>query len=400
MGKFYLSPKVPLPMKPSNPKPTICFVQINALGLLDPKVRIPFGGAEVRARAFARMLQDSGQFEVAFAVVDETGGTRPKTTPTGIKVHLIPPHPFHPQRLTLEVRDFYKGIRADCFISLGANEVSHELVAYARLLGTPSMVGLASDQSLGDSVFNGSMVLNEYRVPHFHAWEAMHQANVVLAQTQWQLDWLYRKTGQRGVLVPNPIPMGWEGDQAAQPAQTEFDFLWVGRPCTDKNPELMLEVARRLESATFRMVLDSGRTALPAYWRNHLPASVVITDRLESQDELRNLMKSCRAIVNSSPAEGFPNLMLQGATVGCPCIFLNVDPDGWASEHGCAASAHGDVDTFLGLLERAQKDADWLQDMARRAAARATSCHSTERVKQDLIGAVKQALTPAKKDRI
>ena len=148
------------------------------------------------------------------------------------------------------------------------------------------------------------------------------------------------------------------------------------------------------------MVLDSGRAALPAYWRNHLPANVVITDRLESQDELRNLMKSCRAIVNSSPAEGFPNLMLQGATVGCPCIFLNVDPDGWALEHGCAASAHGDVDTFLGLLERAQKDADWLQDMARRAAARATSCHSTERVKQDLIGAVKQALTPAKRDRI
>lgn len=315
-------------------------------------------------------------------------------------VFQMPAHRFHPTRLWVEILNFYKGLNADCFISLGANEVSHEMVAYAHILGLPSVVGIASDQSLKDSVFQGSMISNDYEIPSFHAWEAMHLATSVLVQTQWQKDWLYRKVGRRGCLVPNPIPAGWGGTYAPRDEVFSFDFLWVGRSSPDKNPEIIFEVARELDSATFRMIVDGGLAAINEPWRSHLPGNVILTDRVDTQEELQELMRSSRAIVSSSPMEGFPNIMLQGATVGCPCIFLNVDPDGWCAEHGCAASAHGDVEQFLTLLRRALNDSEWLETLAQRAFQRTTEHHSPEVVRGSLLGALNQALDQVKKARV
>jgi glycosyltransferase involved in cell wall biosynthesis len=300
----------------------------------------------------------------------------------------------------IDVQNFYSRTNADCFISLGANEVSHEMAEYGRILGVPTIVGIASDQSLRNTVFCGSMVLNEYRVPSYHAWEAMHQATSVLVQTQWQSDWLYRKAGRRGSLVPNPIPRGWEKHIPTRERHFTYDFLWVGRPTADKNPEIIFELARELGSARFRMVMDGGLAAIHERWRFNLPANILLTDRLGSQEELRALMGSSRAIINSSPMEGFPNLMLQGAMVGCPCIFLNVDPDGWGALHGCAASARGDVEAFLGLLAKVLRDPSWLDTMAARAFQRATERHSPEVVKDQLIDAVTQTLRQTKKARV
>jgi len=226
--------RCPILMKHHHSKPNICFIQINALGLLVPETHIPFGGAEVRAMSFARMLRDSGHFDVSFAVLGGPPLSSVDSRPQGMAVFQMPPHRFHPTRLWVEILNFYKDIKADCFISLGANEVSHEMVAYARLLGLPTVVGIASDQSLMDSVFQGSMISNEYEIPNFHAWEALNLATSVLVQTQWQREWLYRKVGKRGCIIPNPIPNGWGETALSRGKSFPFDFLWVGRRSPDR----------------------------------------------------------------------------------------------------------------------------------------------------------------------
>lgn len=380
-------------------KPSICFVQINALGLLAPGTNTPFGGAEVRALTFARMLMDSGRFRVSFAVLNEPDQPFPETSKEGLGLFQLPRHAFHSLQANPDITGLYASFQADCFVSLGANEVSYEMVRQAQHLRLPTVVGLASDQSLRDSVFNGSMILNEYLVPEFHAWEALHRATEVLAQTQWQKDRVYRQVGRIATLVPNPIPAGWEQEQGtpAGHADCAFDFLWVGRPLPDKNPDILFELARDMEHATFRMVCNGGLQALPEPWRSNLPPNVILSDRLDSQEELRSLMVSSRAMVNTSPLEGFPNLMLQGAMVGCPTLFLSADPDGWSADHGCAASAHGDVEGFLALLNRARRDSAWLDGLASRAFQRARTCHSPQAVQQVLVATMDRVLAEAGK---
>jgi glycosyltransferase involved in cell wall biosynthesis len=373
-------------------KRKICFVQINALGLLTPELRIPFGGAETRAVTFAKMLRGTGRFEVAFVVLNKLDQPISKNSEIFHKIHQIPLHNFTQVTMDIHLLDFYKIIHADCFVSLGANEISHEMVRYADHLGVPSVVGIASDQSLKESVFKGSMILNEYEIPSFHAWEAMHGSDLVLAQTYWQKENLFRKVGKHADLIPNPIPSGWENSRIRSRIAYTFDFLWVGRPGPDKNPAIVLEIAREMRSATFRIVMDGGSAAIPQPWQAHIPGNVTITDRVGSNGELRELMTSCRVIINTSPLEGFPNLMLQGAMVGCPFLFLNVDPDGWCSNYGCAASAHGDVDRFLALLSRTLMDGSWTEEMAGKAFLRATEGHSAIVIQSKLAKAMNQVI--------
>ena len=381
-------------------RPRVGFIQKYALGLLAEGFRTSFGGAEVRAVSFAEMLLDSGRFEVAFAVMNEFGRETPKASLRGMPLHGIPVQawesPGDPCGTGFGLDDLlcgmFESMNAQILVTLGANEVAQEMVHYAHLLGIRSVVGIASDQNLDLGVFRGSMVIDEYGVPHGQAWDAMHRADGVLAQTVSQMDWLHHLTGRKGILIPNPIPLGWVGLRAPERNAFSFDFLWIGRSGPDKNPAILFEAARELPAATFKVVLDNGLAGVPEEWRDSLPANVLVSDRLRSVQEVRELMSVSRAMVNTSPAEGFPNLMLQGAMVGCPTLFLCVDPDGWGTEHGCAATALGDFERFLALLSRALGDGPWLGAMAARARNLALERHAPTLIQAKMVEAMDQLL--------
>lgn len=378
--------------------PKIAFIQTMASGLLDPLLAAPFGGAEIRALTLAKMVTASGMFRPVFAVLPPEGSRLSSGVLQGMAAFEVPRHEFLDTALREELLDFYRSLEADAFITLGANEASHEMVRYARALGIPSVVGLASDQSLRDAVFQGSMMNDEYGTPGFHVWEALRGADQVLVQTGWQQEQLYRRVGQKGALVRNPIPKGWEEPGPPRPAAFDFDFLWVGRPSPDKNPEIVFEMAREMPDARFRMVVDGGVGAVRQPWASMIPPNVALSDRVNGLEDMKSLVAASRSIINTSPLEGFPNVMLQGAMAGCPTLFLSVDPDGWAGEHGCAASAGSDFDRFMGLLSRARTDGAWLEAMASRARERALSFHVPQAVARQLLDALEQVL-PGRSER-
>ncbi|HJV90473.1 MAG TPA: glycosyltransferase [Holophagaceae bacterium] len=363
-------------------------MQPHAFGLLFPGSRAPFGGAEVRAFTFARMLKAAGTFHPVFEVGAERLPPKGPLPAAEFEIFPGPEREFTLAKPDGDTLRAFERARLDALVSLGANEVSHEMTRLGEALGLPTVVGIASDQSLGRAIYQNSATPNEYGVPGFHVWEALQRADLVLAQTRWQQDHLRRLTTRASHLVPNPIPAGWEDLPAGRASAFEFDFLWVGRPGPDKNPDLVFEMARELPRATFRMVVDGGLAALPEWWRRHLPPNVVLSDRVDGQAGIQGLMRACRAILNTSPLEGFPNLMLQGAMVGCPTFFLAVDPDGWASEHGCAASAFGDIDALAPLLATALTDEPRLKDMAERARQRAETFHAPAAVQRSWTGAL------------
>ncbi len=376
------------PQAPSEAGPRIGFVQPNAFGLLFPATQVPFGGAEVRALTFARMLRESGAFHPVFEVNAERHGTQAKGVPGTFETFGTPERVFSPSKLDPATLRAFERMKLQALVSLGANEISHEMVLLGKALGLPTVVGLASDQSLGQAVYPGSGTPNEYNVPGFHVWEALIGADLVLAQTQWQQARLKRIANRPSHRVPNPIPTGWDTLPAGRSETFEFDFLWIGRPYADKNPDLVFELAREAPQATFRMVVDGGAAALTPWWRTRIPSNVILSDRLNGQGSVQSLMRASRAILNTSPLEGFPNLMLQGAMIGCPTIFLAVDPDGWASEHGCAASAFGRMDDLARLLVRARAEGPWLDAMASRARQRAEAFHAPAAVQAHLMAAL------------
>ncbi|HJW34310.1 MAG TPA: hypothetical protein VJ505_13270 [Holophagaceae bacterium] len=363
-------------------------MQPNAFGLLFPASKVPFGGAEVRAITFARMLKESGAFQPLFEVNAERQGTQAKGVPGTFEIFTTPERAFAPSKPDAATLRAFERMKLQALVSLGANEVSHEMVLLGKALGLPTVVGLASDQSLGQAVYKGSGTPNEYNVPGFHVWEALVGADLVLAQTQWQQARLRRIANRPSRLVPNPIPTGWEDLPPGRSEGFDFDFLWIGRPYADKNPDLVFELARELPQASFRMVVDGGAAALSPWWRQRIPSNVILSDRLNGQGAVQSLMRASRAILNTSPLEGFPNLMLQGAMIGCPTLFLAVDPDGWASEHGCAASAFGRIDDLVRLLARARAEGPWLDAVANRARQRAEAFHTPAAVRRHLMAAL------------
>jgi len=221
-------------MNSRSPLPVVGFFQLYMHGLLDPEVRTPFGGAEVRAMTFARMLRDSGAAQVAVALANDSGSPLKASVMQGMRVSEIPVPDFGEAWTSPMIVPFLQGMGVDCLVSIGANPWSDLMVKAAKVAGIPTVVGLASDQSLKDSVFPGSTLPDDYGSPSFHVWDALAGAGRVLAQTQWQKDRLFAQFGRDCTLIRNPIPAGWETPvPEAKPSSTSSG--WAG-PARTRTP--------------------------------------------------------------------------------------------------------------------------------------------------------------------
>lgn len=107
-------------------------------------------------------------------------------------------------------------------------------------------------------------------------------------------------------------------------------ILWVGNNSSEKQPEKLLELAKKLPDYNFKMIMAPTSTRL---------GDSFITEKLSSVPNLEYLgyipfsmiskfFQSASLFVSTSLREGFPNTFLQAWQFRTPVVTLNVDPDG------------------------------------------------------------------------
>jgi glycosyltransferase involved in cell wall biosynthesis len=297
------------------------------------------GGAETQVWMLCRQLARTG-VRVALVVGDVV------EFPDSVQgVTIIRRAPYLPGRSMM-----YKAREVGAVLRLVWQLPANTVVkrGYAHDAG---LVGLAARARGRAFVYSSANVLD------FAAWDrnrrlvslsrlgALRLASTVVVQTTEQVGMCEQRLGKHPRLIrslaelPEPID--------SRSVEPEF-FLWIGRVVPHKRPFIFLELAERLPTIQFKMLVlpEMAKSAdLMAEVDRRvrgLPNLGLLPPRPRAA--VGELMERSWAVVNTSDYEGMPNIFLEGWARGIPAVCLSHDPDGLIALHGLGVFTNGSTD--------------------------------------------------------
>lgn len=239
----------------------------------------------------------------------------------------------------------YLQIDADIYVGFGANDLTAEMVAYCRLNDVRALLIAASDSDFHDSYFSGSNIRNYYGDVGDRCHYAIMRAHRVVTQNVQQQVFAEIGFERHSVVIANPIDLSLNGNQIA-PFEDRIQLLWIGKADSTKQPDILVEVARRLPDIKFYMVLNPSHEAIADRVKTTRPSNVTIVDGV-ARAEVPELMVRSFALVNTSRFEGYPNTFLEAYRAGTAVVSLNVDPNDVIKDEGTGIFASGNFEEFV-----------------------------------------------------
>jgi len=242
---------------------------------------------------------------------------------------------------------------ADVHYVRGASIEAGESYEVARASGKAFVFGAAHDHDAMPTM-PGLRTLRDrlwYR-------RALRGARAVVAQTLVQQELFRRHHGIETTLVRNLVEVP---ERAVEPGAASI--VWLGTYKASKRPHWFVELAKALPQFRFEM---RGVVPIPpdttAVWESirheaeGLP-QLQVSGYLDHAG-VTDLYRRAALFVHTSPAEGFPNTLLEAWAVGVPSISC-VDPDGLVTRERL-----GEVVTDVPSLVRAVQG--WMSQPERR----------------------------------
>jgi glycosyltransferase involved in cell wall biosynthesis len=175
----------------------------------------------------------------------------------------------------------------------------------------------------------------------------LRHADLVLVQHTGQRDILLRKKIRSRVflniiditLLPEPT------------LNAHRDFIYVGWLDKRKGFPDFYKLVERAPTRTYRIV-GEPRDDIGRFYYNKLKAfpNVKLMGVLSHYETLRQISGS-KALISTSPSEGFPNVFLEAWAYGIPVISLNIDPGSVIENRKLGTIAHGNMNVMLQSLD-------------------------------------------------
>jgi len=222
---------------------------------------------------------------------------------------------------------------------------------------------------------------------------AMRRADVVTAQTYQQQEMLRREFGIAAPLVPNGIVAPPAGPPRLA---ADSDVLWVGSLKPLKQPDLVLDLARRLPHRRF---LVAGGPGADRAYADRLVAALQAAPNVQylgfvPPDRIGDLYARTRLFLNTSVGEGrlslhegFPNTYLYAWSRSTPVCSLHVDPDDVVGSRGLGVVA-ADPAALATAMDRLLADAEAYGAMARACHQHVAAHHTLERTTDAFLAAL------------
>ena len=335
------------------------------------------GGAEVQQVALARGLARRG-FSVRLVTCDY--GQPARIEVDGILVfRAFRPHAglpvarfFHP-RLTRTVAAL-SAADAEVYYVRGSGFAAGLTHDVARLRRAAFVLGAAHD-------FDARRSLPLQDNPRDRWWyrRALRGADAVVAQTEVQRRLFADEFGRASEVIPNLV----EPPAAPVDAGQDGAVVWLATYKAAKRPEWFLELARRLPRRRFVMC---GVIPIPPLTRESWEEARRAADACPNLEvrgfvdhaRLGELFAGASLFVHTSPAEGFPNIVLEAWAHAVPTVTA-VDPDGIVAREAPGEVAH-DLPALVAAVERLMADPAARRAAGSRARAYVLAHHAPEAV--------------------
>lgn len=189
----------------------------------------------------------------------------------------------------------------------------------------------------------------------------LHKSDAVFVQHEGQKQMLLQK-GIKSIIFPNLIDLT-QIPVISNP--THNYFIYVGWLDKRKGIAEFFEVVKKAPLSTFK-VIGPPRDKTGHFYYEKLKSfqNVSLLGELSHSDTLYCIANS-KALISTSPMEGFPNIFIEAWAYGIPVLSLNVDPGSIIEKEELGENTHGNLDSLL----QAMDDNRYTNDFAKRAKA-------------------------------
>jgi glycosyltransferase involved in cell wall biosynthesis len=352
----------------------ICFVAPHAWPVLarDRSVQMA-GGAEVQQSALARALAVRGH-EVSMVCLDF--GQPETVVVDGVTVHRAhAPHAGVPGLRFVHPRlsSIWRAMRrsdAQVYCQRNGGALTAIVAAFARSHGRLSLYAGASDADFDPAL----PMIALARDRALFRW-GLRRVDAIVTQHPAQQQACSRLLGRPSTVIRSVYA------HRGAPGRHEGDVLWVGTLKPIKAPELFVDLARSCPGRRFRMVGGGDAAQVAALRRRAEDLDNLVFTGFVPHADVEAQFDGASVLVNTSPAEGFPNTFLQAWSRGIPTLSF-VDPRlGWQGRR--AGLALRTLPDMADALDR------WTADRAAWAEA-GEACRRTYEATFSVDGAVDQ----------
>lgn len=238
----------------------------------------------------------------------------------------------------------YEKVDADIYIIPGNSEITGEVAYFSKKRGKKSILLAGSDMDYDPEYKAQPQLYNRYGSPHSLLVYAIATVDVHSVQNERQAELLAEHYGRDSTIIKNPIDLTPIDESVIPPG----DILWVGKSDTIKRPEIILELARRMPTVKFTLIMtrSNGEIHTSILAAADSLSNVRVIEYVPFK-EIEPYFAAHRILINTSTIEGFPNTFLQSIKFGHPVVSLNVDPGSMLSVYGCGGICNGSFEEMV-----------------------------------------------------
>lgn len=171
----------------------------------------------------------------------------------------------------------------------------------------------------------------------------VRKADTVLVQHEGQKDILIKK-GIKSFIFNNLIELK-EIPEIANPVRE--DFSYVGALDKRKGFDKFYKLVEKAPFATFKVIgQPRDKTGYLYYEKLKSFKNVTLFGSLSHSETMYHILNS-KALISTSPMEGFPNIFIEAWACGIPVLSLSFDPGGIIKKEGLGFVADGDLDKLV-----------------------------------------------------
>jgi glycosyltransferase involved in cell wall biosynthesis len=188
-----------------------------------------------------------------------------------------------------------------------------------------------------------SGIINEFVFPWL-----LRKSDAVFVQHEGQKKILNQK-GIRSILFSNLIDLSQIPEKSnGKPA----DYVYVGSLDRRKGFGDFFNVIEKAPGLSFKVVGQPRDKPAEEYFEKlRSYPNVKLLGKLPHADTIAEIATS-KALVSTSPMEGFPNIFIEAWACGIPVYSLYVDPGGIIARECLGKVANGDIDLLISMMAK------------------------------------------------
>ncbi len=187
-----------------------------------------------------------------------------------------------------------------------------------------------------------------------HYW-LLRKSDLVLAQHEGQAI-ILKKKKINSIVFPSLIDIK-EWPEVPNPDKS--DFIYVGSLAKNKGFDKFYTLVINNPSYTYKILgMPRDKTGLRYYNKLKGMKNVKLFGRLDHHSTIRQIFNA-RALISTSPVEGFPNIFLEAWACGTPVLSLYVDPGNVIQKYKLGYFAGGNVDNLVNAMACVDLDKEY-----------------------------------------